>query len=205
MKLSESIKLVGNPVVVSDSSRDELPELFREMGYKIGAEIGVLKGKFTEKYCQAGLKMYAVDPWMSYEGSGRTQQVQKTQDDGYEETKERLIKYPDCTLIRKISMDAIADFKDGSLDFVYIDGNHAFRYVAEDIYEWSKKVRSGGIVAGHDYFNTPPSARNLVCQVKAVVDAYINLYEIENWWLYGKKVDATNADDKVYSWMWIKP
>jgi hypothetical protein len=38
-------------------------------------------------------------------------------------------------------MDALNDFEDDSLDFVYIDGNHEFPYVAEDLFHWSKKVR----------------------------------------------------------------
>ncbi len=48
-------------------------------------------------------------------------------------------------------MDALADFEDESLDFVYIDGNHAAPWVDDDIREWSKKVRKGGVVSGHDY------------------------------------------------------
>ncbi len=48
-------------------------------------------------------------------------------------------------------MDALEDFEDNSLDFVYIDGDHNFKHISEDIYEWTKKVRSGGIVSGHDY------------------------------------------------------
>ena len=47
----------GRPVEIPDCSRDELPELFAEIGYKVGAEIGVYKGAFTEKFCNAGLTM----------------------------------------------------------------------------------------------------------------------------------------------------
>ena len=48
-------------------------------------------------------------------------------------------------------MDAVKDFKDESLDFVYIDANHGYESTKEDIREWSKKVKKGGIVSGHDY------------------------------------------------------
>ena len=92
-------------------------------------------------------------------------------------------------------MDALGDIPDGSLDFVYIDGDHNFRHVAEDIFEWSKMVRSGGVVSGHDYWNTPPFARNTICQVKAVVDAYVKLFEIDLQVIKG---------DKFPSWLWIK-
>lgn len=39
----------------------------------------------------------------------------------------------------------------GEFDFVYIDGNHIRDYVAEDIALWWPRVRSGGILAGHDW------------------------------------------------------
>lgn len=197
MKLIDALQqLKGKGVEIPDSSRDELPQFFVEMGYKIGAEIGVYKGEFTEKFCRAGLKHYAIDPWKSYDGSGRSQKLQERQDFLYGHTQRILAPYPDCTIIRKTSMDAINDFEDKSLDYVYVDGNHAFRYIAEDIYEWSHKVRNGGVISGHDYFNTIPSASNVLCHVSTIVDAYTKLYDIKDWYVFGRK-------DKYLSWMWI--
>ena len=51
-------------------------------------------------------------------------------------------------------MDAVADVRNDSLDFVFIDADHKYTSVCEDIREWSKKVRRGGIVSGHDYYKT---------------------------------------------------
>jgi hypothetical protein len=202
MRLIDGIKLVGKPATIPDCSRDDLPNFFREMGFKVGAEIGVLRGQFTEKLCQSGSQIFAIDPWLAYTGSGRTQTDQRVHDAIYEETKTRLSAYPNCTVVRKTSMEAVKDFLDGGLDFVYIDGDHSFTYIAGDIAEWSKKVRKGGVIAGHDYFNTIPQARNIVVHVKAVVDAYTKLFGINNWWIFGK---VGHGDDKFYSWMWIKP
>jgi hypothetical protein len=51
-----------------------------------------------------------------------------------------------------ISNRAAADrFKWGELDFVYIDANHEYEHVLEDVRAWAPKVRAGGIVSGHDY------------------------------------------------------
>jgi hypothetical protein len=161
--------------------------------------VGTHKGEFCAKFCAVGLTMFAVDPWLPFTGQGRTQMVKETQDGYLEEAKKNLSPYPDCTMVRKSSMDAINDFKDGSLDFVYLDGDHSFRYVAEDIVEWTKKVRKGGVVSGHDYFNTAPLAKNVMCHVKAVVDAYTKYYEIKDWYLVGDK-----RSDKAPSWMFIK-
>jgi len=124
----------------------------------------------------------------------------------YQEAYDRLSVYDNCAFIRKTSMDAISDFKDNSLDFVYIDGDHAFQHIANDIVAWNKKVRSGGIVSGHDYFNTNPKANNVLCQVKSVVNAYTEAFGINPWWLFGE-LDPTkepNRKERFLSWMWIK-
>ncbi len=42
-------------------------------------------------------------------------------------------------------------FKDNSIDLVYIDAAHDFKSVTEDIEAWYPKVKSGGILAGHDF------------------------------------------------------
>jgi hypothetical protein len=102
-------------------------------------------------------------------------------------------------------MEALTDFKDGSLDFVYIDGNHDFRHVAEDLFEWSKKVRSGGVVSGHDYYCTIPQARNVICQVKHVVDAFVKTYQIPSFYTVGEINPHERRGDSTKTWFWVKP
>ncbi len=197
MKLIDGIKLKGRPAEIPDSSRNELAEFFKEMGFKVGAEVGVYRGAFSEKFCKAGLKLYAIDPWTGYTGAGRTERVQDMQDYNYECAKKALAPYPDCTIIRKTSMEALKDFKAESLDFVYIDGDHRFPAIAADIYEWYPKVKKGGIISGDDYFCTSPVANNVLCHVKPVVDAFVVTYEIPNFYIIGQK-------DKKPSWFIIK-
>lgn len=197
MTLNEAIKKwPGNPTLLRRYGRNLLPEFFKEQGFKVGAEIGVYKGLFSEMFCQAGLKMYSIDPWLAYKGAGRSARNQEEQDAVYEEAKNILAQYGRLSVIvRKTSTDALQNFRNESLDFIYIDGNHIFPYAAMDIYEWSKKVRRGGVVSGHDYFNTPPHATNVMCHVKAAVDAYVALQGIDNWWVIGNKNP---------SWLWFK-
>jgi len=207
MYIIDGIKLSGKPAKIPESSRDQLPEFFINMGFKKGAEIGVYRGEFTEEFAEAGLEMYAIDPWIGYVGAGRTEKIQNKQDVNYTHAKDKLSKYKNCTLVRKSSMDALNNFKDGSLDFVYIDGDHRFRFIAEDIVEWYKKVRIGGVVSGHDYFNTPPKATNVICHVKEVVDAFTKAYDIENFYTVGhfaSKEKAKTHSDRTLSWMFVK-
>jgi GT2 family glycosyltransferase/predicted O-methyltransferase YrrM/predicted Zn-dependent protease len=49
------------------------------------------------------------------------------------------------------SVEAAASFPDGSLDFVFIDADHAYKSVKADVRAWLPKVRPGGVLAGHDY------------------------------------------------------
>ena len=100
-------------------------------------------------------------------------------------------------------MDAVKTFEDGSLDFVFIDGNHAFEYVTEDIAEWSKKVRKGGIISGHDYFR---SRSGVYIHVKDVVQGWTYSHGIHPWFILEGKFETNTGliDNKWKSWMWVK-
>jgi len=202
MKIKEGLKLQGKLVEIPDCSRYDLPQFFLDMGFKVGAEIGVWQGEFTEKFAKVGLKMYAIDPWAELKdyNSGHPG-FQNSQNKCYEITKKALAPY-NCTIIRKTSMDALVDIPDESLDFVYIDGNHWFRYVAEDICEWTKKVKKGGFVCGHDYFYTNADKCLNACHVRYIVDAYVACFNIKHSYVLGLK--NSNTRDQWRSWMFIK-
>lgn len=103
-------------------------------------------------------------------------------------------------------MEAVKDFTDNSLDFVYIDGNHQLQYVIEDITQWSKKLKVGGIISGHDYIYTNPRTAAGICHVIYGVNAYTKAYNIKDWYLLGRKENIDGEKrDKWRSWMWVKP
>lgn len=202
MRLIDALKQKGSPFEIPDASRTDLPNFFVEMGFKVGAEIGVEKGEFSIHFCRAGLQLYAIDPWRQYKGFSHSR-GQDRLDFQYDQTKRLLAPYPSAKIIRKTSMEAVEDFADGSLDFVYIDANHEFRYIAEDLVEWTKKVKKGGIVSGHDYFYT--KAENSVWHVAPVLNAYVQAFGISNWYLIGsKKSKEGEKRDKWRSWMFVK-
>lgn len=59
-------------------------------------------------------------------------------------------------LIESDSLAAAAEFQDRSLDFVYIDAQHDYEHVKADIQAWLPKLKSTGILAGHDYCDDYP-------------------------------------------------
>lgn len=206
MKIIDGLKLKGKPAEIPDCNRDDLPEFFVEMGFKVGVEIGAYKGEYTEKLCKAGLKIYAIDPWRSYPDF-RSPRMQKRLDFLYEHTKRTLASYDNCEIIRKTSMEAAQDFKDESIDFVYIDGHHGFKYVAEDLWEWTKKIRKGGIISGHDYaINVHQEIGDpWVLHVPYVITAWTNAFKIRNWYVVGRYESYKGEKrDTFRSWFWIK-
>ena len=181
--------------------RSDLPKWLVDNGYMVGAEVGVYKGEFTELFCKAGVKMiYAVDPYKSYYPTPTDCVTQERQDFIYGHAQRLLAPYNNYKFIRKDSLEAVNDFEDESLDFVYIDGDHSFKSVVCDIVEWSKKVRKGGIVSGHDY----TSLQIYGSQVKPAVDAYILAFNIKDFITFGSKKLARQNGDMYNTWLWIK-
>ena len=173
--------------------RSGLPAWLVENGFKVGAEVGVYKGEFTEMLCDAGLKVYAVDPWAAYSREHR----QEIQDSLYGHAQKQLKKYTNCTIVRKSSMEAVKDFADESLDFVYIDGDHSYTACLEDITEWAKKVRKGGMVSGHDYKGRSSLG------VKQAVDEYVKEHN-SKLILIATRGYMKQRGDKFASFLWIK-
>lgn len=209
-KIKEGVEnLKGTCREIPDTVRDDLPEFFNVMGYKKGVEIGVFKAEFMKNIAAAGLEIYGVDPWTPYEGFTSEAGFDIERHDFlYEHSKRVMSKYDNAHIIRKTSMEALNDFEDGSIDFVYIDGNHNFRYVAEDIVEWTKKVRIGGVVSGHDYIDPRrlPPRRWPVMHVKHIVDAYTDAYRIPNWHVLGsRQPEHAGLRKNLYrSWLWVR-
>jgi predicted O-methyltransferase YrrM len=185
--------------------------MLRELDFKFGVEIGVSTGRYSLKLCEGipGLRLYCVDPWKFYEGyvEQHKPEDQKNLNNALRIAQERLQSY-DCEFVRKFSMDAVKGFRDETLDFVFIDGNHSYEYVIDDIREWSKKVKKGGIVAGHDYWNSAdlkdglwikdmtPEEKIRLCQVKDAVNDLTKAEGIDPWFVC--------TGNKCPTWFWVK-
>lgn len=194
-------------VDIPNIGRDQLAGLFAELSLTKGVEIGVDNGGYSETLLKANPKLFltSVDPWANdaYEpGISGIDYRQSYFNQCYRTAKKRLAPY-NCQIVRKASMEAVKNFKDNSLDFVYIDGNHDFANVVNDIHQWQKKVRSGGIVAGHDYAFFSGGKRN---HVKYVVPNYTRAYGIIPLFIVGAEAVGQRGiiRDKFRSWFWVK-
>lgn len=191
------------PLYIANYGRDNLPSLINELEVKVGAEIGVETGIFSEKLLKENpnLKLYSIDPWKAYKDYS-DHLVQEEIDGFYNEAVARLAPYENSEIIRKFSLDAARDFADNSLDFVYIDSNHNFQSITNDICEWLKKVKPGGIIGGHDFMG---GKEWMGIHVKHVIIAYTAAYKIRPWFVLGTEHRMPGQiRDKSRSWFWIK-
>lgn len=186
--------------ILTRMSRRDLPPATRTLGFTKGAEIGVWKGAYSALFCQANpdLHMLCVDPWLSYpawrdtKNSLPPEEAERFMEDSYRQAVERLTPL-NTTIVRKFSTDAAKDVPDGSLDFVYVDGNHVYDAVLEDLQAWAPKVRRGGFIAGHDYREFPNKP---TIHVIPAVQHYTKTHRIDPWFVL--------SADRTPSFLWVK-
>lgn len=149
------------------------------------AEIGIWKGKMSEKLLQLipNLYLHMVDRWSCppkddsfFESGSQIALVdQKVFDNAFEETMGRVKYYADrCTIYKMISQEAATKIEDNSLDFCFIDGDHSYEGVKTDIEAWFSKVRPGGWICGHDW-----GKLNKGNVEKAVREAFGDKFELD--------------------------
>jgi len=126
-----------------------------------GAEVGVLNANTSMRILQARplLTLIMIDPWevpaagSSYalENDTNAQKSQELHEAAFKNTMER-VKFAGsrARVHRRYSADIAPKIKDGSLDFVFIDGDHSYAGCLADIKLWLPKVKQGGFISGHD-------------------------------------------------------
>ena len=199
-----------SPGKLKGTARDGMSRLFAELGYKLGVEIGIEKGKNAVTMFEniPGLKLYGVDSYIphpdcSYEAHANVRHWDQTYLNKVKAQAVDRIKRGnlDCTLVEKFSEDAVKDFADHSLDFVYIDADHSYDFVMQDIIMWGRKIRKGGIISGHDYFydNNKPGRRAKVTQA---VNDYTKVHDIK--FFITDDNHYVSKGDVYPSWLWVK-
>lgn len=193
----------GSPKVIPGMFRGGMYQLFNKLGFKVGAEVGVFRGRNARSMFREipGLKLYGIEPYDDQPSSTRHKNVPRYERNR-KSTDERLAGQ-NFTLIEKFSEIAVQDIPYDSLDFVYIDGDHSYDYAMLDIILWTRRVRPGGIVSGHDYIGPGDYNHAFDINVKEAVDDYIRIHKINSWYITDK-TGAINKSDKCPSWFFVK-
>lgn len=137
--------------------RIQLPQLIKELGLpSIGVEIGVAEGFSSKDFLENGLeKLYSIDAWKTLEQAGDGGFSQEWHDKNYRDAVARLAPFKERSIIlRGLSSEMVDKVKDNSIGLLYLDGDHSYEGVMNDLKLWSPKVVRGGIIAGHDYLMT---------------------------------------------------
>jgi hypothetical protein len=104
----------------------------------VGAEVGVNRANFSRRILKMvkPAKLYLIDPYI-----GR--------DELYSEVSKKLPR--NLSIIRKKSEEALKEFKNDSLDWIYLDGDHTYEAVKKDLELSWEKVKKGGMITGDNY------------------------------------------------------
>jgi hypothetical protein len=151
--------------------RNLLAELFAELGYTKGAEIGVDRAYYSVVMLEKNpsLSLVLVDAWQGQRGGEHCLDAYK-----------RLAPYREVGRVdiqRDKSLIVAKTVPPDSLDFVYIDSQRDFNAVMMDLIEWGRKVRPGGMISGRGYCHLFETG------VVRAVDAYTEAHYIRDFYI----------------------
>lgn len=134
-----------------------------------GAEIGVLKGRNAANILAHwnGKKLHLIDSFKIRRGRC------------YRIVQERFKNDERVVVHNGFSIDIAKTFKDNQLDWVYIDACHEYTSVCADLISWYRVVKTGGIIAGHDYRDGDSLLSADTYGVKSAVDMFSNIIGID--------------------------
>jgi hypothetical protein len=114
------------------------------------AEIGVWKGDFSNDILQKNpKKLFLIDPWVHQNYEGRWYAIQQAEmNEIYNNVCTRFSKFDNVEILRNYSTEVKLNQK---LDWVYIDGNHSYEAVLEDLNFYFNYLKDGGFLCGDDY------------------------------------------------------
>lgn len=160
--------------------REDIPAMLLD---GIGVEVGVQRGIFSECILRRSKLrvLYSVDTWATKIAGEKE----------YLEARQRLEQFGTrSVMLRTTSLEAAKSFVVNTLDFVYIDADHSYESVRDDMAAWWPKVRGGGILAGHDYDSHTPGVIRAVDEFQASVEL--------------TKCDRMYRDVPIRSWIFHK-
>ena len=181
--------------MMRDIKHNMFPRVFEDIAVSgdnlVGVEIGVYTGLHAESLLKTLNieKLYLVDPYENYdeypEGDKSWGEGLPSIEESAIEAINRIGNHPDAEWLIMRSDEAMEHIPN-ELDFVYIDGNHAEEYVSKDIELYWPKIKAGGVLGGHDFYNGFCRDHDGVINavIKFVCKEKVQLHlELPDWWV----------------------
>jgi hypothetical protein len=169
-------------------NNDGLLELIKKIPSNIVmAEIGCYAGESTSLFLNSGKikTLYAIDPWkIGYDNSDPASNSDMLEVENLFNIRTNICmnnnKGIELLKLKMTLKDAFEMLPE--LDLIYIDGDHTYNGVLNDILLGKKKVKIGGIISGHDYRKTNP----IVVAVNEVLGIPDFIFSDTSWMIKNK-------------------
>lgn len=163
-----------------------MKKLFNPYETLIGAEIGTFKGENARSIIKElkPRRIYLFDPYETYNEFDKEYLIK------IREIAEKNLSFKTNTeiVMSRLKSDVgLKKLKYNQLDFIYIDGNHTYPFVKKDLELSWEKIRTGGVLCGHD-FGIPDVA-------KAVLEFADN---------HNLRINTDNTNLRDGDWYFIK-
>jgi SAM-dependent methyltransferase len=161
-------------------------------------EIGCWKGRSicylgeTLKALNKDVHLYGVDTWAGSEEEAHQEYIEGIggKDAFFQEFKDNMKAAGVDDIVKAVrltSIEAAATFPDEFFDFIFIDADHHYQSVKDDIEAWLPKLKFDGTIGGHDYELNHEPSKGLV---RAVYEHFgDNIKQVGACWLHHKKRD----------------
>ena len=167
MQCSEIESLTAASAIPGWMTKKELKWLIKEAAAipanSAIVEIGSYKGRSSiaiAKAMRSDAVFYCVDTW-----SGDPEEPEEMKSHYYIDWLKNLFEHAfrkSIIPIRLPSASAVTLFPRESVDWVFIDGCHAYEQVKSDITLWKSRLKQGGLLSGHDYVSDCPGVMKAV-------------------------------------------
>ncbi len=167
-------------------NQEAMGKLFKERQIAVVVEVGCWLGESTRHIASMlppGGKLYAVDHWYGSPGWRDNADFNKEYADVYQHFLSNVVHRELTDVIIPIRMysDEASRLLDVKPDLVYLDGDHAFDAIYNDLVCWYPFVKGHGILAGDDWATS--------AEVRAAVQKFAEennlwIYTYQNFWRY---------------------
>ena len=157
------------------------------------AEIGVDEGINAQRILTISnpKNLYLIDLWDYTNIPEEKNKLTERSKISCETIKEKFKNNKNVKIIINISVEASKQFDDKYFDWAYIDASHDYLSIKEDIESWWPKIKVGGYLTGHDYFN----------DVQVAVDEFIKNNNLK---MYYKGNGQPQSGDGPSDWCILK-